>query len=62
MKIYSFGNVNAPIIMLLPGTCCHWKANFEKVIQPLSDTYRVLCESLYGYVWRCKTIYNETEL
>ena len=32
MKIYSFGNTNAPTIMLLPGTCCYWKSNFEKVI------------------------------
>lgn len=49
MKFYSFGDENAPIIMLLPGTCCHWKSNFEKVIQPLSDTYRVLCVSYDGF-------------
>lgn len=49
MKIYSFGNANAPTIMLLPGTCCYWKSNFEKVIQPLAETYRVLCVSYDGF-------------
>ena len=49
MKVYPFGNENAPVIMLLPGTCCDWKANFEKVIQPLADTYRVLCVSYDGF-------------
>lgn len=32
MKAYTFGNKNNPAIMLLPGTCCHWNGNFEKVI------------------------------
>ena len=49
MKIYSFGDENAPIIMLLPGTCCHWKSNFAKVIPSLADTYHVLCVSYDGF-------------
>ena len=49
MKIYSFGDEKAPAIMLLPGTCCHWKANFEKVIPLLSQDYRVLCVSYDGF-------------
>lgn len=49
MKIYSFGAEKAPAIMLLPGTCCHWKANFEKVIPLLSSDYRVLCVSYDGF-------------
>ena len=32
MKFYEVGESNKPVIILLPGTCCHWKANFEKVI------------------------------
>lgn len=40
MKIYSFGAETAPVILLLPGTCCHWKSNFGKVIPLLSDTVR----------------------
>ena len=49
MKVYSFGAENAPIILLLPGTCCHWKGNFGKVIPLLSDTFRVLCVSYDGF-------------
>ena len=49
MKIYSFGAENAPVILLLPGTCCHWKGNFEKVIPLLADSYRVLCVSYDGF-------------
>lgn len=35
--------------MLLPGICCHWKSNFEKVIPLLADTFRVLCVSYDGF-------------
>ena len=49
MKFYSFGKATAPVIMLLPGTCCHWKSNFAKVIPLLADTYHVLCVSYDGF-------------
>lgn len=49
MKVYSFGAENAPVILLLPGTCCHWKGNFGQVIPLLSDSYRVLCISYDGF-------------
>ena len=49
MKVYSFGDENAPVILLLPGTCCHWKGNFGKVIPLLADTFRVLCVSYDGF-------------
>ena len=49
MRIYSFGNENAPVILLLPGTCCHWEGNFGKVIPLLADSYRVLCVSYDGF-------------
>ena len=45
MKVYAFGEETAPVILLLPGTCCHWKGNFGHVIPLLSDEYRVLCVS-----------------
>ena len=45
MKVYAFGEENAPVILLLPGTCCHWKGNFGHVIPLLSDEYRVFCVS-----------------
>ena len=28
MKVYSLGNKAGPTLMLLPGTCCHWKKQF----------------------------------
>ena len=49
MKVYSFGAENAPVILLLPGTCCHWKGNFGRVIPLLADKYRVLCVSYDGF-------------
>ena len=33
MKIYTFGAEDAPVLLLLPGTCCHWKSNFGAVIR-----------------------------
>ncbi len=49
MKVYSFGEENAPAILLLPGTCCHWKGNFGHVIPLLAREYRVLCVSYDGF-------------
>ena len=49
MKINTFGAEKAPVIMLLPGTCRHWKGNFERVIPLLADTYHVLCVSYDGF-------------
>ena len=49
MKVYAFGAEDAPVILLLPGTCCHWKSNFEKVIPLLADVCRVLCVSYDGF-------------
>lgn len=49
MKVYSFGAEDAPVILLLPGTCCHWKSNFEQVIPLLQDDYHVLCVSYDGF-------------
>jgi len=49
MKVYSFGREDAPAILLLPGTCCHWKSNFEKVIPLLEPNFHVLCVSYDGF-------------
>ena len=49
MKIYSFGDDSAPVILLLPGTCCHWKSNFDPVIPLLAKDYHVLCASYDGF-------------
>ena len=49
MKIYTFGAENAPAILLLPGTCCHWRSNFGHVIPLLAADCRVLCVSYDGF-------------
>ncbi len=48
MKAYQFGNKQAPAILLLTGTRCHWKSNFENVIPLLADEMRLLCVSYDG--------------
>lgn len=48
MKIYTFGKKENPVVMLLLGTCCHWKS-FEGVIQKLSENFYVLCVSYDGF-------------
>jgi pimeloyl-ACP methyl ester carboxylesterase len=49
MKFYEFGDANKPAIVLLPGTCCHWKANFGAVIPLLTRCFRVICVSYDGF-------------
>ncbi len=49
MKFYEFGNKHNPVILLLPGTCCHWKANFETVIPLLEKEFYVVCVSYDGF-------------
>ena len=49
MTVYSFGDPSAPVILLLPGTCCHWKSNFGHVIPLLAEDFRVLCVSYDGF-------------
>ena len=51
MKVYSFGAENAPVILLLPGTCCHWKGNFGRVIPLLAcypERWAQLVKSIIG--------------
>ena len=49
MKFYEFGETDKPVIILLPVTCCHWKANFEEVIPLLEFDFRVGCVSYGGF-------------
>jgi pimeloyl-ACP methyl ester carboxylesterase len=59
MKFYEFGDLYQPIIILLPGTCCHWKANFEKVIPYLANDFRVVCVSYDGFDETEKTVFSD---
>lgn len=58
MKVYAFGEENTPVILLLPGTCCHWRGNFGHVIPLLSDEYRVLCVSYDGFDETEETLFS----
>lgn len=49
MKVYEYGSWDAPVILLLPGTCCHWKKNFGAVIPLLEDYFHVVCISYDGF-------------
>lgn len=49
MKFYEFGAPDKPVIVLLPGTCCHWKANFREVIPLLERSFFVVCVSYDGF-------------
>lgn len=49
MKAYEFGNENAPVIVLLPRTCCYWRANFGEVIPLLEKDFRVCVISCDGF-------------
>lgn len=49
MKFYEFGNRDNPTLLLLPGTCSHWKNNFAHVIKLLQDTFFVVCVSYDGF-------------
>lgn len=49
MKFYEFGKKGNPVIFLLPGTCCHWKANFGEVIPLLERSFYVVCVSYDGF-------------
>lgn len=49
MRFYTFGKEDNPVILLLPGTCCHWKMNFGEVIPMLEPYFHVVCASYDGF-------------
>lgn len=49
MRIHEFGKADKPFILLLPGTCCYWKANFENVIESLTKDFRVGIAAYSGF-------------
>ena len=49
MKVYEFGSWDAPVLLLLPGTCCHWRRNFGHVIPMLKESFHVVCISYDGF-------------
>ena len=49
MKIHESGDRNKPVILLLPGTMCYWKANFEEVISELANDFLVAAVAYTGF-------------
>ena len=49
MKFYEFGERTSPVILLLPGTCCHWKMTYGEVIPLLEQHFHVVCVSYDGF-------------
>ncbi len=43
------GNMSGKTLMLLPGTCCDWQTNFQKVIPALSEKYHLICVNYDGF-------------
>lgn len=59
MKFYTFGKEESPVILLLPGTCCHWKLNFEPVIPYLERDFKVVCVSYDGFDETEETVFPD---
>lgn len=59
MKFYTFGNSKNPTILLLPGTCCHWKRNFDHVIALLEREFYVVCVSYDGFDETEETVFPD---
>ena len=59
MKFYHFGDKTFPVILLLPGTCCHWKLNFGEVIPLLESYFHVVCVSYDGFDETEQTVFTD---
>lgn len=59
MRFYSFGHQNNPVLLLLPGTCCHWKSNFGSVIPLLEKDFYVVCTSYNGFDETEQTVFPD---
>ena len=64
MKYYTYGDENKPVILLIPGTCCHHSI-FDEVVPILKERCFVLVASFSGFDETEPGIYkdmdNETE-
>lgn len=59
MKFYCFGADEKPVILLLPGTCCHWKRNFGHVFPLLERDFHVVCVSYDGFDETENTVFSD---
>ena len=49
MQFEEMGNMDGKTLMLLPGTCCDWQTNFERVISVFSKKYHLICVNYDGF-------------
>jgi len=49
MTIHEYGRKENPVLLLLPGTMCHWKGNFDGVIDQLAEDFLVACVAYTGF-------------
>lgn len=59
MKFYHLGDKASPVILLLPGTCCHWKLNYGEVIPLLESYFHVVCVSYDGFDETEQTVFPD---
>lgn len=59
MKFYTFGDKGKPVILLLPGTCCHWQKNFGEVIPLLEQGFHIVCVSYDGFDETEDTVFTD---
>ena len=57
MRFYESGVWEAPVLLLLPGTCCQWKRNFGQVLPLLENDFHVVCASYDGFDEREDTVF-----
>ena len=58
MKFHESGLWDAPVLMLLPGTCCHWQRNFGHVLPLLNQRFHVVCASYDGFDETERTVFT----
>lgn len=60
MKFYESGDINKPVILLIPGTCCHYSL-FDKVIPLLQEKFYTVVVSFDGFDENEKSEYKSME-
>lgn len=60
MNFYESGDINNPVILLIPGTCCHYSL-FNKVVPLLKEKFYTVVVSFDGFDENEKTEYVSME-
>lgn len=60
MKFYESGDINKPVILVIPGTCCHYSL-FDKVIPLLQEKFYTVVVSFDGFDENEKSDYKSME-